>query len=266
MDSFNTKDITFKRVGSLIKPIASCDINKYTVCFYENPAISKDDFELDVLRYTLKCIYTNQVLFPCTFNTEINNEIKWKVFFDRVLNNNYKRKKIEKLAISLYQHNVCNPNYIFKALGIFEKSLEFNCINVSYENGETFFVANRDIKCGEIITISKNFVVPRIDDDDDKVLQLMSNVDFSDISIFNKILKSRKYADMLLPNVPVYTITDCMDGQISKNLQKYRFDQKTGIIHFYEEVEDIIKNPEKDTVSIEMLEEKYKELIENMEL
>lgn len=241
--SFISKKVKFKRHDDdLIHPTCDVAVEAGEVVCYEIPAKSTGtSLKLDILRYTMQCVYGGECLFPCAFNQKAPND-DVKVFFDYVFRTKYRREVSEKLALALYEKN--QSRFIFKTLGIFEKRSDFNCRVVDYENGETFLVAAKDIAEGEVLTASQGtMTVPDLEEEKDfeTTLRLMSKLDLSDCGVFTEALSYREKAKAVRPEGRVVVINSNFDPDLDKRMAKYKMDKELGIATFHAGVERLSK-------------------------
>lgn len=248
---FISPSVKFKRIDGLIHATCDVAIKEGDIVCYEIPAKSTGtSLKLDILRYTMQCVYSGESLFPCAFNQEAPGD-DVKVFFDYVFRTKYKREVSEKLALSLYAKNQYPKNYteskfVFKTLGIFDKSEDSNCRGVSYENGETFLAASKDIAINEVLTTTKNSItVPSFKEEKDfeLTLRLMSKLDISNINEFTKALSYREKAALVRPDSKfrVVVINSGFDAGLEKRMAKYKMDREMGIATFHAGVERLSK-------------------------
>ncbi|CAM9211556.1 unnamed protein product [Pylaiella littoralis] len=264
--------IKFVRVGETIQPVctSSTPVPKDTVLFYEIPAKSKStggDFRLDVIRYTMQCIYAGESLFPSAFNQEINRgddeSIGWRVFFDYAFHTSYKRRVADKLALALLSQST--EPYLFKAMGIFQVDPDgYNCHRVSFVNGESFLVASRQICDSEIIKLSGgNCVVPGLQEDEDgfKCMAAMNDVALEDIQMFRAALGCRGRAAHVRPDGRVRGVNGALDPGLEGRIRKYAREKRLGLTDIHEGVHRLSANEqEQDCVS--KMEEMFELLVE----
>lgn len=247
--------LKFKRHTDIIRPICQSAMKEGDTVLYEVPVKSTaKSFKLDIFRYTMQCVYSGECLFPCAFNQEAPAD-DIKVFFDYVFRTTYKRGVSEKLALALYAHNKNNPPFLFKTIGVFEKSEGANCIRASYENGETFLTATRNIPVGEVLTVSPNsFVVPTQNEESDfsNTLRLMADIDLDDAPVFAKALSYREKAMLVRPDARVVHVNSKLDPDLDKRVAKYTMDRELGITDFH--------------VGLDRLGKKYEEREDNKDL
>lgn len=241
--SFISKKVKFKRHSDdLIHPTCDVAVEAGEVVCYEIPAKSTgNSLKLDILRYTMQCVYGGECLFPCAFNQKAPND-DVKVFFDYVFRTKYRREVSEKLALALYAQN--QSRFIFKTLGIFDKTQNFNCRVVNYENGETFLVATKGIAVGEILTASpRTITVPSFEEEKDfeTTLRLMSKLDLSDCGVFTEALSYRERAKAVRPEGRVVVVNSNFDPDLDKRMAKYKMDKELGIATFHAGVERLSK-------------------------
>ena len=264
--------LKFKRQSDdgLIHPICQSSIKEGDTVAYEIPAKSTaKSFKLDIFRYTMQCVYSGECLFPCAFNQDAPED-DIKVFFDYVFRTTYRRGVSEKLALALYAHNRNNAPFLYKTLGIFGQSNEANCLRVSYENGESFLSATRNIAIGEVLTMSSDAIVvptPKQETDFSTTLRLMTNVDISKAPLFAKALSYREKASLVHPGGHVVTVNSTLDPDLNRRMSKYTMDRDLGIADFHvgmDRLDKKYKNKEKDKDLLD-LEELYDKLNDEFE-
>lgn len=261
---FVNRSVKFKRQSKdgLVHAICGdVEIKQGDIVCYEIPAKSTGaSLRLDILRYTMECVYEREeTLFPCAFNQDAPST-DVKVFFDYVFSNaKYRREVSDRLALALYsqhrtqaeQHEQNNTVYIFKTLGIFDKCKYYNCDSVSYENGETFLVASKDIGIGDILTRTKSSVtIPSLEQERcqgkglelfDLTLRLMSKFSVRDVHVFTKALSHRDNAELVRPAGSVFVIRSDLDPDLENRMAKYKMDREMGIATFHAGVERLSK-------------------------
>ena len=260
--------LKFKRHvdDGLIHPICQQPIAEGDIVCYEIPAKStSQSFRLDIFRYTMQCVYSGESLFPCAFNQEPPEE-DIKVFFEYVFRTTYRRSVSEKLALALYDHNRTNAPFLYKTLGIFAKSADSNCVRVSYQNGESFLAATKDIVAGEVLKVSAdNITVPTLKEDGDyaTTFRLMTTVDVSKPHLFTKALSYRAKAAGVRPKGSVVHVNSNLDPDLDKRMSKYTMDRDLGITEFYTRLGRLDKkSADNDMLEVEELYNKLNEAFE----
>lgn len=212
---------------------------------------------MDIFRYTMQCVYRGESLFPCAFNQEPPAD-DVKVFFDYVFRTKFRRSVSERLALALYAQ--CDAPFLFKSLGIFETSDDYNCIRVSHLNGETFLAASRDISEGEVVNMSRRITIPKIEQDGDPsiTLRLMNDVDISNAHLFREALECRRKAMLVRPEGGVVEVNSKLDPDLDARITKYAVDRAMGITDFHVGMNRLRKESG-ETDSME-LEEMYEDL------
>lgn len=259
--------VSFRRIDDNIEPVCVSKIEKGTVVFYEVPVKSEGHITVDIIGYTMQCVYTGEIMFPCSFNTDISEKtpknVKLKVFFDQVFDKTFRRKVTDRLATSLMDK--CRGPFLFKALGAFSDSLEFNCLRVSYLNGETYLVAIRDIDEREVLKASRFEVkVPRLEDGYEKQMEAMMQVQIEYAGWYNMALPTREAALKLKPNVQVRVVSCEMDKDLEEKIMQYGVERDLGLTDIRERIAEIkAGGPEmSDDGMKRMMEDKYEELME----
>lgn len=267
MSWYSHPDVKFARVDGIIQPISKSNtkIPKGTVLFYEIPALSTEDFKLDTIRYTMQCVYSGEAVFPCAFNTEIDQiteeGLRWRVFFDYAFKNDFRRKVADKLALSLINQSV--KPFFFKALGIFAVDKEnFNCQRVSYMNGETYLVASKDICSQEVINRSEDFIVPGMKDDKYKQMEVMSMIDLDRVDLLQNILKTRELAEKVRPDCNVFRVNSKLDTNLEERMNKYQVEKHLGFTKIKEGVHRLTHTEAELTTEEEM--EKMGEMMDRL--
>ncbi len=140
--------VSFKRRGGHIVPVCRAPVRVDrdgdrdgvgAVVFFEAPARTAGHFTTSVVRFTMQCVYSGEIVFPCCFNTDINERTKknlaLKVFFDQVFDKStFRRNVTDRLATALMDQ--CEEPFLFKALGAFPRhETDFNCLRVSFLTG-----------------------------------------------------------------------------------------------------------------------------------
>jgi len=268
MTWYNDKNVSFRRIKERIEPTVKSTIDKGTVVFYEVPVRSENHFTVDVIRFTMQCVYSGEILFPCSFNTDITKKSKkntgLKVFFDQVFNNTFRRNVTDRLATAFM--DTCKNPFLFKALGGFSESGDFNCLRVSFLNGETFLVTTRDVKEGEVLVSSPmDIKVPHINDDLETQFEAIDQTLVEDIEWYNLALESREYALKVRPDANVRVVSGDIDKDLEERIKKYGIEREMGFTGIREriiemETEDQGESNEDENM-LEMMEEKYNELM-----
>lgn len=213
----------------------------------------------------MQCVYSGESLFPCTFN-QAPPEDDIKVFFDYVFRTTYRRGASERLALALYAHNRTNAPFLYKTLGVFGKSADANCLRVSYQNGESFLAATKDIAIGEVLKVSDDTItVPTLKEDGDHTttFRLMADVDVSNPHLFIKALSYRANAALVRPKGRVVHVNSKLDPELDKRMAKYTMDRDLGITEFYTELGRLDKNPgDNDMLKVEELYNKLNDAFE----
>ena len=268
MNWYTDPRVSFRRVKGLIEPTCTQKIKNGTVVFYEVPAKSKDHFTVDVIRYTMQCVYSGEILFPCSFNTDITEKsvknTRSKVFFDQVFDKTFRRNVTDRLATALMDK--CKKPFLFKALGAFSESDRFNCLKVSFMNGETYLIAARDIVKGQVLVSSeKDIKVPILNATFQEQLDAMNRTLAEDIGWFNMALPSREDAMKVRPEGSVYEITHAMDKGLAERIRNYEMEREMGFTDIRERIIDMDSEgaeEENDAETLRLMEEKYNELME----
>ncbi len=260
MTWYSDKKVSFKRVNDRIEPVCNTKIVKDSIVFYEVPVKSVNQFTVDIIRYTMQLVYTGEVLFPCTFNTDLTEDTvkntRLKVFFDRVFRTNFKRQKTDKLAASLM--DTCEKPFIFKALGLFSKSNNYNCLRVSFINGETYLLATQDINDGDVLITSNDTIfVPQINDDLGKQIQAMNMVDLKDMELYTQVLSTREDALVVRPKYDVEIVKQGMDKGLEERVMEYSIEREMGFLEIREAVIKPSEPKETDEELLERMETMY---------
>lgn len=266
MTWYTDPNVSFRRVNDRVEPVCRSKIKKGTVVFYEVPAKSTNHFTVDVIRYTMQCVYSGEALFPCSFNTDIKEKslknTRSKVFFDQVFANNFRRNVTDRLATALMD---CNDNpFLFKALGAFTRSDEFNCLRVSFLNGETYLVTTTDLEEGDVLVVSsKNIVVPIPNATFEKQMEAMNQTLAEDISWFSMALPTREEALDLRPDAQVRVVNGDLDSGLEERIRKYAVEREMGFTDIRERIVDMRSDESTDdTEMLQKMEDKYNELME----
>ena len=268
MTWYNDKNVSFKRVFQRIEPVCKNEIRRGTIVFYEVPVKSVNHFTVDIIRYTMQLVYTGEVLFPCSFNTDMKEDTlkntRLKVFFDRVFRNNFKRHVTDKLAMSLM--DTCTKPFIFKALGSFSKTKDFNCLRVSFVNGETYLVATKDIDEGSILTSScESIVVPGINDDLKKQFEAMNTVLMENMGLYIQSLSTRNDALSVRPDCEVLDVKPGMDTGLEERILEYGIEREMGFLEIREAATKTAATKETDEELLEKMETMYNGLMEEFD-
>ena len=270
MNWYTNTDVSFKRINEKINPVANKDIPKGTIVFYEVPVRSENHITVDIIRYTMQCVYSGELLFPCSFNTDITEKslknLRLKVFFDQVFNKTFRRNVTDKLATSMMDQ--CESPFLFKALGAFYcKDEGFNCLKVSFLNGETFLATTRDVEKGTVLESStKNIMVPRPDNQDpEEQMEVMTRVLIEDILWYNMALDIRENALKVKPKVNVRIIDGEYDKDLEYKIAMYEAERRAGLTDVREHIVDTITCEEQQTDEqmMEMMEQEYNRLMTN---
>lgn len=237
--SYTNPDLTYERHSDdgLVHAVCKRPIDEGSIICYEIPARgTSTNFKLDVLRYTMQCVYSGECLFPCAFNQEPPDDMA-KVFFDYAFQTEFRRRATEKLALALYAHNKVNTPFLFKTLGVFTApDHQPNCLRVAFPNGETFLVAERSIDPGEILAMSpRSITIPTQEtpDNPSATLDLLCNIDLCDAHAFTKALSYRTSARQVRPAGRVCSVNSQLDPGLEKRLAKYKIDREMGIADFH---------------------------------
>lgn len=273
MTWYSHPDISFKRVNGKIVPICRSKLPKATIVFYEIPARSNTYLTLDIIRYTMQCVYKGEMVFPCSFNTDVNEKtqenITAKVFFDNVFAENYKRTIMDPLALSLMKQ--CKTPYLYKALGGFpESDVCYNCQQATFINGETFLYTTSDIDESSPLTKSRGCVtVPHPRDSDDQKMEALFQVDMKDANVLSEAMGKTEDALMIRPVGEIYDIpTDIYPG-LEERVNKYGSERRAGITNIREKTEHMLRglNDEESTGDfMKRVEEKYEHLVKDMDM
>lgn len=243
--------------------------------FYEIPVKSVNHFTIDIISYTMRCVYSGEVLFPCSFNTNIEEDtemnVKSRVFFDSVFNNGFRRKITDKLALSLM--NTCEPPFIYKAMAAFSKVEEgFNCVRGVFLNGETFVVTSRDVRGGEVLRCSPVMIVtPHPNDTQEKQWEALNRVCIKDSDLLGIVLEARGRALVVRPEGEVVEVNNTIDPGLQEKVRKYSMARKMGFLDIREEIVrskygNSITREESEEELLIMMEEKYSDLMAKMNI
>lgn len=221
---------------------------------------------MDIIRYTMQCVYSGEILFPCSFNTDITKSSKkntsLKVFFDRVFNKSFRRNVTDRLATAFM--DTCKSPFLFKALGGFCESGDFNCLKVSFLNGETFLVTTNDVKEGEVLVSSPmDIKVPLPTDDFERQFEAIDQTLVDDIQWYNMALGSRGDALQVRPDCRVRVVNADIDKKLEDVIKKYGIEREMGFTDIQERIVEMEKEePEEDEEGmLKMMEDKYNELM-----
>lgn len=270
MSWYISKEVSFRRMDGRIEPVCVSEIPKGTVVFYEVPVKSEDHFTVDIVQYTMQCVYTGEILFPCAFNTDISSKslknTRSKVFFDQVFEKKFRRNLTDRLATAFM--DTCRKPYLFKALGAFsesEESKEFNCLRVSFPNGESFLVTVRDLEVSEVLVrSSKNIKIPDPDSGFRQQFEVMNLTLAEDIGLFSTAVASAKEALEVRPNVDVRVVKHAMDPGLYEKIRKYDVERQMGFTDIRERVLESGSESTGEQDESEMrkkMEDKYNELM-----
>jgi hypothetical protein len=279
---YSAPSVAFRRHGERIEPTSKSGFGGGSVVFYEIPVRSVNHFTVDIISYTMRCVYSGEVLFPCSFNTDIEDgtemSVKSKVFFDAVFTNGFRRETTDRLALSLM--NTCEPPFIYKALGAFSKDdSNPNCVRGAFLNGETFVVTTRDVKEGEVLRCSPVVIVtPHPDDTRERQWEALSRVRVEDSGLLSIVLEARHKSLSVRPEGEVVQVTNTMDPGLEEKIRRYGISRKMGFLDVREEVvrakhgKKNNKNSNNDNTKGEgdeellmMMEEKYADLMARMD-
>lgn len=258
MSFFSHDSVSFKRISDgNIRPVCNEDIKKGTVVFYELPVKSTGEFQIDIIRYTMRCVYSGQLLFPCTFNNNTPSN-EFKVFFDYAFKTKFRRNTSEKLAVSLLKHNT--PPYIFKSVGVFGLDAIFNCQRISLPMGDTFLVTTTDLIKGDVLTSSRPILVPSICSSESQILELIHTIDASRMCEFNFGMEHREIAQKYRPVGKIECVSKSIDQELESRLEKYRLDSYMGMADFKEKYKDLMEGDGKHKDDMDLLEETFNDL------
>lgn len=272
MKWYSEPRISFRRHSDRIEPMSKSCIERGSVVFYEIPVKSVNHFTIDIIRYTMKCVYSGEVLFPCSFNTNINEDtevnIKSRVFFDAVFTNGFRRNVTDKLALSLM--NSCRSPFLYKAVGAFsEDESGFNCARGTFLNGETFLVTTRHIKEGEVLICSPvEIVTPHPNDTPESQWEALSRVGIKNSGLLEIILGVRDAAIAIRPEGEVVEISNTVYPDLQEKVRRYGTSRKLGLLEIrekvvrsrYENLDPSKKEDDKELLRV--MEEKYTEILE----
>ena len=266
MSWYTDKNVSFRRIKERIEPTVKSLVRKGTIVFYEVPVKSDNHFTVDIIRYTMQCVYSGEILFPCSFNTDITKSSKkntsLKVFFDRVFNKSFRRNVTDRLATAFM--DTCKSPFLFKALGGFCESGDFNCLKVSFLNGETFLVTTKDVKEGEVLVSSPmDIKVPLPTDDFERQFEAIDQTLVDDIQWYNMALGSRGDALQVRPDCRVRVVNADIDKKLEDVIKKYGIEREMGFTDIQERIVEMEKEgPEEDEEGmLKMMEDKYNELM-----
>lgn len=272
MKWYSEPRISFRRHSERIEPMSKSCIERGSVVFYEIPVKSVNHFTIDIIRHTMQCVYSGEVLFPCSFNTNINEDtevnIKSKVFFDSVFTNGFRRNVTDKFALSLM--NSCRSPFLYKAMGAFsEDESGFNCARGTFLNGETFLVTTRHVKEGEVLRYSPvEIVAPHPNDTPESQWEALSMVDIKNSDLLRMILEVRDAAIKIRPEGEVVEISNTMYPDLEEKVRIYGTLRKSGFLEIREKIvrakyENLDSNKKEDDKEIlRAMEEKYTEILE----
>lgn len=272
MNWYSNPVISFKRVDGKIEPTCKSGVPKGTVLFYEIPAKSTTHLTVDIVKYTMQCVYNGEVLFPCAFNIDIEEKtrenITSKVFFDYVFTNEYKRKTMDTLALSLMKK--CKFPFIYKALGVFsEDDIGYNCQQATFINGETFLYATRDIDKDSPLRKSCGYItVPHPDDSNDKKFEALFDVKMSDADTLSVAMERTDPALKIRPKGEVYTIPTDIYPEVEEKIRTYGIKREAGIVEIQEKTKDIRHALEEESTEdfLKRAEEKFDQLMRDTEM
>lgn len=262
----------FARVAGTIQPVCKSEavIPGGTIIFYEKPIKSTGDFHLDIIRYTMQCIYGGECVFPLAFKQEINNHedeesVKWRVFFYHAFTTCFPRRQVaDKLALALLAQSV--QPYLFKALGIFQVDSDTcNCHRVSLLDGEIYLVTSKEITGSEIIKLSEGqCLVPGLSDNQYRQMEAMNNTDLDNLPRFIEALESRERASKKRPGGKVTEINSSLDPGLEDRILKYRREKHMGLTAICEGVHRLAGKDQEQDCLLKM-EEMFGELLTKVE-
>ena len=272
MKWYSHPDISFKRIEGKIEPTCRSRIPKGTVVFYEIPAKSTTHLTIDIVRYTMQCVCSGEVLFPCAFNTDIEEKTREnttsKVFFDYVFTNEYKRTTMDTLALSFMK--TCKFPFIYKALGGFaESDIDNNCQQVTFMNGETFLYTTMDVEEDSPLRKSPGCVAaPHPDDSDDKKFEALFKVKMSDAATLSVAMGLTPSALEVRPEGEVYTIPTGIYPGVEEKIRRYGVERKAGLVGIREKTTDIRKSLGEESTEdfLKRAEEKFDQLMRDTKM
>ena len=209
---------------------------------------------------------------PCAFNIDIGEKtrenITARVFFDYVFENEYKRKTMDTLALSLLKK--CKFPFIYKAVGVFsEDDAGYNCQQATFINGETFVYATRDIDTNSPLRKSCGHVtVPHPDDSNDKKFEALFQVNMSDADTLSVAMERTSSALGVRPEGEVYTIPTGIYPGVEERIRKYGVERKAGLVGIREKTTDIrqILGEESTEDFLKRAEEKFDQLMRDTKM
>ena len=273
MTWYSHPDISYKRVDGKIVPVCRSRIPKETILFYEIPVRSSTHLTLDIVRYTMQCVYKGEILFPCSFNTNINDKtqenIAAKIFFDQVFTGGYKRIVMDPLALSLMKQ--CKTPYLYKALGVFpEHDSNYNCQQATFVNGETFLYATSDLEETSPLLKAPGYItVPHPGDSDSKKMEAFFQVDMKDVDVLSIAMGKADDAFKVRPVGEVRDVPTNIYPDLEEKVKKYGSERRAGITNIKEKNATMLRdlNEEESTEDfMKRMEEKYEQLMEEMEM
>lgn len=272
MKWYSHPDASFKRVGGRIEPVCRSGVPKGTIVFYEIPARSTTHITIDIVRYTMQCVCSGEVLFPCAFNTDVEKKTKEnitsKVFFDYVFTEEYKRKTMDTLALSFMK--TCRFPFIYKALGGFSESdLDNNCQQVTFINGETFLYTTRDVEREEPLRKSPGYITaPHPDDSNDKKFEALFKVNMSDADTLSVAMGLTPSALKVRPEGEVYTIPTGVYPGVEEKIRRYGIERKAGLVGIRERATDIRQGLGEESTEdfLKRAEEKFDQLMRDTKM
>ena len=267
MKWYSHPDLSFKRIEGNVEPVCRSGIPKETVVFYEIPARSTTHLTIDIVRYTMQCVCSGEVLFPCAFNTDVENKtqenITSKVFFDYVFTDEYKRKTMDTLALSFMKK--CRFPFLYKALGVFaENDVEYNCQQVTFINGETFLYTTKDVEEGEPLRKSPGYITaPHPDDSNDKKFEALFKVNVRDVDRLSVAMGLTPSALRIRPDGEVYIIPTSVYPGVEEKIRKYGIERKAGLVGIREKTTSIRQTLGEESTEdfLKRAEEKFDQLM-----
>lgn len=273
MTWYSHPDVSFKRVEGNIEPVCRSRVPKGTVVFYEIPARSTTHLTVDIVRYTMQCVRSGEVLFPCAFNTDVEGRtqenVTSKVFFDYVFTNEYKRKVMDTLALSFMKK--CKFPFIYKALGVFSEAtgVDSNCQQVTFVNGETFVYTTGDAEEGSPLRKSPGCITaPHPGDSNDKKFEALFRVKMSDADTLSVAMELTPSALKIRPDGEVYDIPTGIYPGVEEKIRKYGVERKAGLVGIKEKTTDIQQSLGEESTEdfLRRAEEKFDQLMRDTEM
>lgn len=242
MKWYSHPDTSFKRLDGKIEPVCRSGIPKGTVVFYEIPARSTTHLTVDIVRYTMQCVCSGDMLFPCAFNTDVDEKSQEnttsRVFFDYVFTHPYKRKAMDTIALSLLKK--CKFPFIYRALGAFaESDSDSNCQQVTFINGETFVYTTRDVEEGSPLRKPPGCITtPHPDDSNDRKFEALFRVSMADAETLSVAMGMTPSALGVRPEGEVCDVPTDMYPDVEERIRKYGVQRRAGLVGIREKTTD----------------------------